>query len=199
MGTDLVDAEQRSRPTRWFLVFSVPCALLAVAASLWWSYGGESKLALGLTFASWAAAGVFGFVSGLTGEHARLSGIRLVNGVLTALITLGATLGAIAVANFRTDAGREALASPTSPPHSWPALVRAAAETSGNGEVLSVLCDTTSPEAGDVGTCAVSFEGPRCQYWFVGSVDGTDEARADVEGEFFDERGTSDPDLGPSC
>ena len=54
-------------------------------------------------------------------------------------------------------------------------------ESSGNGEVLSVLCDKTTPDAGDVGSCAVTYEGPRCQYWFIGSRGDEDVAEADKE------------------
>ena len=184
------------RSTRWFFIATFPCALLAVGASLWWSYGGESALAFAATVVFWAAAGLLGFVSGLRGEHRQWNVSPHVSGLLTALITLGATLGAMAAANFRTTV-TPALTTPTSNPERWVTLVAAEAQESGHGEVLSVLCDKTRPDPGDIGSCAVTYEGPRCQYWFVGSVDGEDEARADEE--LVDERGVYDPSYGPLC
>jgi hypothetical protein len=192
-----MEATPSSKPKRWFFMATFPCALLAVSASLWWSYGGESTLALVLTLVAWAATGVLGFLSGLRGEHRQWKVSPLVNGLLTGLITLGATFGAAAVANFRTTPGREGLATPMSTPKQWVALVGAAARESGSGEVLSVLCDTKKPKAGDVASCAVTFEGPRCQYWFVGSVDGKD--RAEASGELYKSRGTYDPSFGALC
>lgn len=65
-----------------------------------------------------------------------------------------------------------------------------ALQRSGNEEVRSILCDETRPPAGDIASCAVTFEGPKCQYWFVGTVDGEDVAEADAEindgGAYYD-------------
>jgi hypothetical protein len=104
------------RRSRWFFIATFPCALLAVGASLWWSYGGESTPALVAELISWAATGVLGFASGFRGEHRQWNVSPYVNGLLTALIALGATLGAIAIANFRTTSGREAFDDPDEQP-----------------------------------------------------------------------------------
>lgn len=180
----------RGDRTRWLFIATFPCALLTVGASLWWSYGGESTPALVVTLVSWVATGLLGFASGLRGEHRQWNVSPLVSGFLTALIALGATFGAAAVANFRTTPGRGALTTPTSDPKQWVALVEAALQRSGNEEVRSILCDKSRPPAGDIASCAVTFEGPKCQYWFVGTVDGEDVAKADAEindgGAYYD-------------
>ena len=190
LGTIVTSAE---RPTRLFFILTFPCALLAVGASLWWSYGGESTLALVVTLVAWAATGLLGFASGLRGEHRQWNVSPLVSGLLTAVITIGATFGAIVVVNFRTSPGREALTTPVSGPKHWVALVETAAQEGGDGEVLSVQCDMTRPNTGEIAACAVTYEGPKCQYWFVGSRDGEDVAEADDEinngGAYYDAGG----------
>lgn len=195
MGDVPNGAPRRSR--RWFFIASFPCAAVAVGASLWWSYGGETTAALVLSLVAWLAAGALGFASGYRGEHARLTESAIANGLLAGVVTLGATFGAAALANFRTTPGNEPLSAPVSAAGQWPTLAAAAAAASGNGDVLAVHCDKTRPNDDEVATCAVTFDGPRCQYWFIGSADGEDQLRAGDE--LFEERGTYDEALGPLC
>jgi hypothetical protein len=196
VDTDIAEPKLNPKPTRWSFAGSVVCGAIAVGASLWYSYGGESTLALAVAVSSWLLAGALGFASGYRGEHGRIHGSRLVSALLIALATLGVTVGAMVVANFRTEV-RPALATPTGDPATWPALVEEAATESGHGTVLSVHCDTSTPEEGEGALCAVTFEGPRCQYWLVGSVDGTDEARGREEIDVG--RGYFDAEFGPLC
>jgi hypothetical protein len=170
---------------------------MAVGASLWWSYGGESTTALVLSIGAWLAAAALGFASGYRGEHRHLTESRIATGLIAGFVTLGATFGAAVVANFRTTSGQAELEPPVSAAGHWPALVEAAARESGNGEVLAVYCDKALPDGMEIATCAVTFAGPRCQYWFVGSVDGEDQLR---EGdEIYEERGTYEEEFGPLC
>ena len=67
-----IRAMMRRRPL--FITFTVGAAMLAVAASLWWHYGGESVEAAIVSWASWAFAGALAFVAGLRGEHGKRDG-----------------------------------------------------------------------------------------------------------------------------
>ena len=162
---------------------------MTVGASLW-----ESTLALVVTFGSFAATALLAFVSGFRGERKQWNVSPLVHGTLTALIALGVTFGGVVIVNFRTDSG---LTAPVSGPRQWAPLVEAAAQDSDEGRVLSVICDRKLTN-GDLASCAVTFEGPVCQYWFVGNAaDGEDEARP---GDEIDEgSGYYDEEVGPLC
>lgn len=178
-----------------FFALALICGLGATGASLWSNYGGGAALADIVTFSLWGLAGVLAFLGGRLGEREWWDVSPLVRGVLTALIALGATFAAIAVANFQTKV--EVRSTPEGSPKQWISLVRAEAQESGNGTVELVLCQRDRPSADEMAACAVEYEGPKCQYWWVVNVDGED--RAEPDDEISTDPVIPDPDLGGLC
>src|SRR5262245_32018793 len=83
---------------------AIGSGLLAVGASLWWSYGGESDRVAVVSYGSVVLAGVFAFAGGLRGEF-RLGRSPLATAIVGAGAAFAATFVGIAIANFRTDGG----------------------------------------------------------------------------------------------
>jgi hypothetical protein len=106
-----------------FLLLAVACAVGTLAASLSWTYGGESPLALTFFFVGLTVTTLLAFASGVRGEHAQWDGSPLRRGFRTALVALGATLVAALAVNIRTEGG-EVTPAPTGDHEEWVALVK---------------------------------------------------------------------------
>ena len=198
MSRSRQDLLVRDKP---FLLLGLACALGTLAASLWWTYGGESPLALTLFFVGVAVTALAAFASGVRGEHRRWDGSPLRRGFLTALVALGATLGGALVVNIHTEGG-EVGPRPTGDNEDWVSLVDASAREAGMGKgdelgrVLSVVCDEGREE---VVLCVVTFEGPLCQYWQITNEDGQNQAVVSLPVQTYAGRGERDPEVGVLC